>query len=171
MSSQKTVRSGQTSLLERGRAEGPPSQLRRSLAHRGHNRGTPQNRDETQTSMDGSNRGRDAHIPTEIRQESEGQILAGPMGGWGVGHTTSDRFTRSRGVHSLHACSCVHACTSLLQCSGYISRTAVAAVTAETRTTGAPGVRGPLRTQAKEWQSGRPGCARARAAPPPIYSQ
>ena len=52
--------------------------------------------------MDGSNRGRDAHIPTEIRQESEGQILAGPMGGWGVGHTTSDRFTRSRGVHSLH---------------------------------------------------------------------
>ena len=66
------------------------------------NRGTPQNRDETQTSMDGSNRGRDVHIPTEVRQESEGQILAGPMGGWGVGHTSSDRFTRSRGVHSLH---------------------------------------------------------------------
>ena len=94
--------SSQTSLLERGRAEGPPSQIRRSPAHHGHNRGTPQNRDETQTSMDGSNRGRDVHIPTEVRQESEGQILAGPMGGWGVGHTSSDRFTRSRGVHSLH---------------------------------------------------------------------
>ena len=43
-----------------------------------------------------------AHTEWELRKESEGQILASPAGGWGVGHTTSGRFTRSRAVHSSH---------------------------------------------------------------------
>jgi hypothetical protein len=43
-----------------------------------------------------------ATISKEFRRESGGLILAGPGGGWGVGHTPQDRFTGSCTVHSLH---------------------------------------------------------------------
>ena len=72
--------------------------LRRSPARREHNRGAPTELRRNTTSGDN----RDVRIATEFRKESEGRILAGPGGGWGVGHATSGRFTGSRTVHSLH---------------------------------------------------------------------
>ena len=49
---------------------------------------------------------RDAYIqitnPTELRKESEGQMIKSSAGGWGVGHVTQGRFTGSQTVHSLH---------------------------------------------------------------------
>lgn len=45
--------------------------------------------------------GREVHIATRFRKESERWILASQGGGWGIGHTIAVRFAGSCPVHSL----------------------------------------------------------------------